>query len=188
MTTPAESTTRHKGRPAGKLAAIREFCLSRRASRILMMQFLYSCEARKDWSMPDEDARQNLLALFRAVDVGFRPFVDDEVLADEPAGTPVILANAYARFLQCLPSLLDSIKELDSLIAGAAENWTLDRMVSLDRNLLRVAVYEMLHDGISHAIAINEAIELAKTFGEHDSPRFINGVLDRIHKQLPQKD
>ena len=142
--------------------------------------------------MPDEEARQNLLALFRAVDAGFRPFVDD-VEGGAPAtgtttDTPVILANAYARLLQCLPSLLDSIHELDRLIAGAAENWTLERMVSLDRNLLRVAVYEMLHDGISHAIAINEAIELAKTFGEHDSPRFINGVLDRIHKQLPQKD
>ena len=156
-----------------------------------MMQFLYSCEARKDWSVPDEEARQDLLALFRAVDVGFRPFVDDaegEAQADGTTDAPVILANAYARLLQCLPSLLDSIHELDRLIAGAAENWTLERMVSLDRNLLRVAVYEMLHDGISHAIAINEAIELAKTFGEHDSPRFINGVLDRIHKQLPQKD
>ena len=202
MNTPVESTPRRKGRPGGKMAAIREFCLSRRASRILMMQFLYSCESRKDWTQPDEEACMNLLELFTAVDTGFLPFMDDaqaarqdappdDEMQNPPDGTPSssdILAAAYARLVKCLPALLNALPELDRLIVGAAENWSLDRMVSLDRNILRVAVFEMLHDGISPAIAINEAIELAKVFGEHDSPRFINGVLDRIRKQINTKD
>jgi N utilization substance protein B len=75
--------------------------------------------------------------------------------------------------------------EIDGLIARYAEHWDLDRMAVVDRNLLRMALYELLwHPDTPAKVAINEAIEIAKKFGTQESSRFINGILDRIHKEL----
>ena len=72
--------------------------------------------------------------------------------------------------------------QLDEVIQKASANWRLDRMATLDRNVLRIAVYELLFRGheVPRKVAINEAIELAKTFGSRDSGAFVNGVLDRV--------
>ena len=70
---------------------------------------------------------------------------------------------------------------IDKLIEEFAEGWTLERMPVVDRNLARIAVYELLYvDEIDDAVAISEAIELAKQMSTDDSPRFLNGVLARI--------
>ena len=70
---------------------------------------------------------------------------------------------------------------IDELIASYAEGWTLERMPVVDRNLARIAVYEMLYvDEVDDAVAITEAVELAKQMSTDDSPRFLNGVLARI--------
>jgi N utilization substance protein B len=70
---------------------------------------------------------------------------------------------------------------IDELIASYAEGWTLDRMPVVDRNLARIAVYELLYvDEIDDAVAISEAVELAKQMSTDDSPRFLNGILGRI--------
>jgi N utilization substance protein B len=70
---------------------------------------------------------------------------------------------------------------VDELIASYAEGWTLDRMPVVDRNLARIAVFELLYrDDIDDAVAITEAVELARTLSTADSPRFLNGVLGRI--------
>ena len=70
---------------------------------------------------------------------------------------------------------------LDHLIAAHAEHWTLGRMPLVDRNVLRLAVYELLHAGdVPDRVAIDEGIELAKAYGGEDSGRFVNAVLDRI--------
>ena len=75
--------------------------------------------------------------------------------------------------------------EIDGLIVQYAEHWDLDRMAVVDRNILRLAVYELLdHDRVPPKVAINEAIEIAKKFGTRESGRFINGILDRVHKEL----
>jgi len=75
---------------------------------------------------------------------------------------------------------------IDEIIAAYAEDWTLDRMPPVDRNVLRIGVYEMLYrDDIPDIVAIDEAIELAKSLSTDDSPRFINGVLARIHRSRP---
>lgn len=75
--------------------------------------------------------------------------------------------------------------KIDQLITQVAEHWDLERMAVVDRNILRVAAYELLwHAEIPPKVAINEAIEIAKKFGTRDSGRFINGILDRIHKEL----
>ena len=72
----------------------------------------------------------------------------------------------------------------DPLIAEQAEHWRLSRMALLDRLILRLAVYELLHTDTPRPVIINEAIELAKKFSTEDSARFINGVLDAIRKRL----
>lgn len=75
-------------------------------------------------------------------------------------------------------------KEIDGVIEGSSTNWKLSRMASVDRNLLRLAAYELLFlQDIPHSVTINEAVEIAKKFGTEDSPGFINGVLDKIAKE-----
>ncbi len=75
--------------------------------------------------------------------------------------------------------------KIDQVISQFAEHWDLERMAVVDRNILRLAVYELLWTAdVPPKVAINEAIEIAKKFGTKESSRFINGVLDRIHKEL----
>jgi N utilization substance protein B len=72
-------------------------------------------------------------------------------------------------------------EEIDGLIRGAAENWRIERMALVDRNILRLGAYEIRHGrDIPYAVAINEAVELAKRFGAEESGGFVNGILDRI--------
>jgi transcription antitermination factor NusB len=75
--------------------------------------------------------------------------------------------------------------KIDELITQYTEHWELDRMSVVDRNILRLAVFELgwEHD-VPPKVAINEAIEIAKKFGTRESSRFINGVLDRVHREL----
>jgi N utilization substance protein B len=75
------------------------------------------------------------------------------------------------------------MEEIDAVLAGSAEHWVLERMAVVDRNILRAALYELLYkDDIPPAVAINEAIEIAKKFSMKESASFINGILDRVAK------
>ena len=74
-----------------------------------------------------------------------------------------------------------NLDRIDELIASYAEGWTIDRMPVVDRNLARIAVYELLYvSEIDDPVAITEAVELAKQMSTDDSPRFLNGILGRI--------
>ena len=74
-----------------------------------------------------------------------------------------------------------NLDRIDELIASYAEGWTIDRMPVIDRNLARIAVFELLYVGeIDDPVAISEAVELAKQMSTDDSPRFLNGILGRI--------
>lgn len=77
--------------------------------------------------------------------------------------------------------------EIDKLLTATAENWRLSRMLPADRNVLRLGTFELLHnpDKAPAAVVINEAIELARRYGTADSPKFVNGILDRIAKNPP---
>ena len=79
-------------------------------------------------------------------------------------------------------------KELDALIRKHAANWRLERMAAVDRNILRMAIYEMRHEETPAAIAINEALELGRRFSGEQSARFLNGVLDAVRKTLEKED
>jgi N utilization substance protein B len=75
------------------------------------------------------------------------------------------------------------LPELDARIRGLAEHWDLSRMAAVDRNILRLASYEILHDPrVPKSVAINEAIEIVKRFSTDGSGKFVNGILDRLEK------
>lgn len=77
----------------------------------------------------------------------------------------------------------DKRDEIDKMIIKYAENWDLDRMAVVDRNILRIASFELLFAvDIPPKVAINEAIDIAKKYGDKDSGKFVNGILDRINK------
>jgi transcription antitermination protein NusB len=79
--------------------------------------------------------------------------------------------------------------EIDAALAAAAENWRLPRMPAVDRNVLRIGIFEMLDatDPSPPAVVINEAIELARRYGSGDSPAFVNGVLDQCKLRIADR-
>lgn len=80
-----------------------------------------------------------------------------------------------------IAGVIDQRADLDNAIAATLETWSPDRIGRVERNVLRVAAWEMLYAGdVPRNVAINEAIEVAKRFGTDDAPRFINGILDKI--------
>jgi N utilization substance protein B len=80
---------------------------------------------------------------------------------------------------------LEHREEADTLIKKYAKNWDLPRIAAVDRNILRLAIYEMLHrEDIPPVVSINEAVDIAKKFSTEDSGKFINGILDSVKKEL----
>lgn len=91
-------------------------------------------------------------------------------------------AFEYARTL--VSGTVEKVEEIDALIAGQADNWRLSRMPVVDRNVLRLAIYELIvEEDIPKLVVVDEAIELAKRFGSENSSRFVNGLLDGLLKQ-----
>ena len=79
---------------------------------------------------------------------------------------------------------VENLSRIDEIIKKHVKNWEIDRMAVVDRNILRIAAYELLFiKEIPPKVSINEAIELAKRFGDVDSPRFVNGILDKVYKE-----
>ena len=123
----------------------------------------------------------------RALDVLY----ETDLRATDPLAT---VGDRVARADPPVPeyavTLVEGVTEhrarIDEIIASYAEGWTLDRMPPVDRNVLRIGVYEMLwREDIPDVVAIDEAIELAKSLSTDDSPRFVNGVLARILRSRP---
>lgn len=136
----------------------------RRAARELALDVLYQAEIRDQ--LPTEALSLQQDARF-SVGQG-----DDDRL---PSDVTVAYATELIRGVQ------EHAAEIDQVITGHAERWALDRMPVVDKNLLRVAVFELTWGkDVPSAVVINEAIELAKRFSTEDSGRFINGVLGKI--------
>ena len=70
--------------------------------------------------------------------------------------------------------------DLDAKISTVARNWSLKRMAATDRNVLRLGLFELLHTPTAPKVVLNESIELARRFGDKNSPQFVNGLLDRL--------
>ena len=109
-----------------------------------------------------------------------------EVMARRLADQP--LEDAGIEFANKLMNgVLEFQHVMDTLIVRYAPEWPLDQMAVIDRNVLRMAIYEFLIDTETPVkVAINEAVELAKLYGSDSSPRFINGVLGTLADQIPQ--
>lgn len=96
---------------------------------------------------------------------------------------PSARAQAFAEDL--VRGVMEHREEIDRRLQGYAENWALRRMPAVDRNLMRLALYELLYrEDIPPVVTINEAVDIAKTFSGEDSGRFVNGILDRARKEL----
>lgn len=132
----------------------------RRKSREAALQFLF----QEDFKLEDGHLEDNLIERFEAFCTLYQ--VNRK-------------ARPYAQDL--LQGIVKIRSEIDALIGQAASNWRLSRLASTDRNILRLAVYEMIAENeIPDQVAINEAVEIAKRFAGDDSPAFINGVLDAV--------
>lgn len=102
--------------------------------------------------------------------------------ADKEAGPIVEFANLL------VTGVVKNLGRIDTLISGCATNWHIDRMAVVDRNILRLATYELLFlKDIPPKVSINEAIDIAKKFGDVDSGKFVNGVLDKINREISPK-
>ena len=77
--------------------------------------------------------------------------------------------------------------ELDERIRSRAEHWRIARMAIVDRNILRLAVYEFLHEATPRTVAINEALEIARRFSTYEATQFINGILDAIKRDMDEQ-
>lgn len=89
----------------------------------------------------------------------------------------------YSRWL--VEGIMSCREEIDQLIQSVAENWRIDRMALVDRNVLRIAVFELLYEEkIAPAIVIDEAIEISKKYSSEESATFVNGILDAVRKKI----
>ena len=128
-------------------------------------------------------ARERALQALYQIDVAAEGI--DEALGRfwksfEPVEREVMdLAEALVR------GVAEHRRVIDDTIERISTNWRLDRMAKVDRNVLRLAVYELLRTDVPVKVVINEAIELGKKYGSESSGAFVNGVLDRVAAELP---
>jgi N utilization substance protein B len=123
-------------------------------------------------------ARQIALEILYQIEVG--GVNADEALANRQRNTPTPDFS-----FRIIKGVTESLEAIDSTINECAEHWTVDRMPIIDRNIIRMAVYEMLKEGdIPFSVSINEAVEIAKKYGTEDSGKFVNGVVAKIAVKL----
>ncbi len=91
-------------------------------------------------------------------------------------------ARAFAEHL--VKAVSEHGEQLDETIAARANNWRVSRMAAVDRNILRLGAFELMHSDTPPAAILNEAVELAHRFGSADSPAFVNGVLDAVARAV----
>jgi N utilization substance protein B len=112
----------------------------------------------------------------QAIELFWRTFEDAD-----PEGKPY--ADAIVR------GVADNLDGIDKKVTAASQNWRLERMSRVDRNLLRLGTWElMFRADVPRAVILDEAVELAKSFGTDESSGFVNGVLDRIAENLGRRD
>jgi transcription antitermination factor NusB len=127
-------------------------------------------------------ARELALQVLYQIDLReaeLREHIDDLLLASEEPEDVIDFAR------ELVAGALDSQEESDRMITGVAEHWDIGRMAAIDRNILRLAIHEMTsRPDIPEKVSINEAIDLGKKFSTEQSGAFINGILDRIRRQI----
>ena len=145
-------------------------------------------------------ARECALQMLFAADIlgaagaGDGPARADELVQDYWAqlGDPEMDEGAREFATRLVVGALAHLAGIDERIRSRAEHWRISRMAVVDRNILRMAVYEFLHEPTPRTVAINEALEVARRFSTYEATQFINGILDAIKRDLdhefPQPD
>ena len=124
-------------------------------------------------------ARKRALDMLYEADLRGEPI--DKVLASAVARIEPPRPDHLGYTITLVEGVAAHLARIDELISSYDEGWTLDRMPVVDRNLARIAVYELLYaDDVDDPVAITEAVELARQLSTDDSPRFLNGLLARI--------
>src|SRR5918912_350712 len=136
-------------------------------------------------------ARECALQMLFAADLGgattaVRP---DELVRSywEELGEPEMDEGAREFATRLVTGALAHLEEIDERIRSRAEHWRISRMAVVDRNILRLAVYEFLHEQTPRTVAINESLEIARRFSTYEATQFINGILDAIKRDLDQE-
>lgn len=106
---------------------------------------------------------------------------EDNPISDERV--PPLTSDDYKMLRRLVTGVLSRREALDKLIAEHAPEWPPDQIAIVDRNILRLAIYELLHEHLPIKVVINEAVEVAKVFGTESTPRFVNGVLGSVADQ-----
>ncbi len=141
---------------------------TRRQARELALQFLYQYDSLKESSTDTEDVGELLSTFWDENDVP----IDDDT---REFSSTLIMGSC------------SNLTKVDGVITTYSEHWRLNRMSTIDRNILRIAIYELAYlSNIPPAVTINEAVELGKRFGTEESGSFINGILDKI-KEAKEK-
>ncbi len=103
-----------------------------------------------------------------------------------PSADPKTDEQAFEYARRLVEGTVSKEELIDQLLAQQAENWRIERMAAVDRNVLRLAIYELLYEeDVPKVVVVNEAIELAKKFGSEKSGAFVNGLLDALMKSQP---
>ena len=135
----------------------------RTLSREIALRVLYAWEITKD---PPEECLERYWASGEEVSPDIRQFAE------------ALIAGVFA-----------NREEIDRIIAAYATNWDIGRMATVDRNVMRIAAFELLFiEDMPSKVAINEAIEMAKKYGDKDSGKFVNGILDKISKTEAKRE
>jgi transcription antitermination protein NusB len=132
-------------------------------------------------------ARECALQMLFAADVAEMP--TDDVVRSYWAelGESELDDTARAFATRLATGTLSNLDQLDERIRSRAEHWRISRMAVVDRNILRLAVYEFLYEPTPRTVAINEALEIARRFSTYEATQFINGILDAIKRDLDEQ-
>ena len=145
----------------------------RSRARELAVQFLYHLDLRGPEALGDLDA--------------FLDAAEAEAREDSKGGAPRV-ARRDAELREFAVRLIEGTRrhrdDADKILAGVTRNWDLKRMAAVDRNVLRLAVYELEHGDPPANVILDEAVELARRFGDDPSPAFVNGVLDAVARSV----
>ncbi len=139
---------------------------------------------------PRHRAREAAIQMLYQWEVGrgLMPEVLQTFWTEGPGGANPIAADLQAFAATLAGGVASTVEQVDPMIGEAAEHWRVERMNVLDRLILRLAVYEFLHQPETPSkVVINEALELARTFSTDEAVRFINGILDAVRKKLERE-
>ena len=149
-----------------------------RLARELALRLLFQYQTSTQTS-PEE--------IIRLFEQCFSPNNDPE---DSLGLDPELFEKAWPKAKHIFLGTVERLSELDEEISGASINWTLKRMSPVDLAVMRLSLYEMRHGHVPPKVSVNEAIEMARDYGNYESTSFVNGVLDKliIRREKPPRD